>query len=203
MDVEGAHRDAFGGGPGVLLVVGTGSMVWGRDPEGREIRVGGWGSLLGDEGSGYWLGLGGLRGVARAADGRGPDTALTEVLLDSLGLPGPQAMIPWAAGASKAEVAALAPRILAVAFDGDPVGAELLKGGLEALLRHLEVVRDRWPAGGGEIPMALTGGLAGGSPPFRQRLETLVAGVGGRLVPSQVIPVRGAARLALDLGGPA
>lgn len=198
-DVEGAHRDAFGGGPGVLLVVGTGSMAWGRDPEGREVRVGGWGSLLGDEGSGYWLGLGGLRGIARAADGRGPATVLTDRLLDALGLPGPQALIPWAASASKAQVAALAPRVLAAAFDGDPVGVELLKGGLEALLRHLEVVRAKWPAHGEAIPMALAGGLAEGIPPFRERLETLVAGVGGRLAPPPVVPVRGAAKLALDL----
>jgi N-acetylglucosamine kinase-like BadF-type ATPase len=47
MDVEGAHWDAFGSGPGVLLAVGTGSMVWGRDPEGYEVRVGGFGKLLG------------------------------------------------------------------------------------------------------------------------------------------------------------
>jgi glucosamine kinase len=56
-DVEGAHRDAFGGGPGVLLVVGTGSVAWGRDPTGREIRVGGWGEGPGGP-------RGGTRGVA-------------------------------------------------------------------------------------------------------------------------------------------
>ncbi len=199
MDVEGAHRDAFAGGPGVLLVLGTGSMVWGRDPEGREVRVGGWGSLLGDEGSGYWLGLGGLRAVARASDGRGPRTILTDALLGLLGLPGPPALIPWSATASKAEVAALAPHVLEAAFSGDPAGAELLKAAVEALRRHLEVVRTNWPRQEEAIPMALAGGLAEGVPPLRERLEMLVKAVGGALAPSPVVPVRGAAHLALEL----
>jgi len=199
MDVEGAHRDAFGGGPGVLLVVGTGSMAWGRDPSGREIRVGGWGGMLGDEGSGYWFGLGGLRAVARAADGRGPRTGLTETLLEALGLHDPPSLIPWASTATKGEIAALAPRVLEAAFSGDPAGAELLKEGLEALLRHLDVARTAWPGEEGGVPMALVGGLAEEVPPLRDRLETLVRGVGGRLVPPPVVPVRGAAHLALEL----
>jgi len=199
MDVEGAHRDAFAGGPGVLLVVGTGSMAWGRDPDGREVRVGGWGSLLGDEGSGYWLGLGGLRAVARASDGRGPPTVLTDTLLELLGLPAPPALISWSATASKGEVAALAPHVLEAAFSGDRAGAELLKSAVAALLRHLEVVRTRWPREEEDIPMALAGGLADGIPPFRERLETLMKDVGGRLAPSPVVPVRGAAHLALEL----
>lgn len=198
-DVEGAHRDAFGSGPGVLLVVGTGSMVWGRDPEGREFRVGGWGGVLGDEGSGYWLGLRGLRAVARAADGRGPTTTLTETLLETLHLHDPQALIPWVAKATKGEIGALAPSVLDAALAGDPGGAEILKEGLEELLRHLEVARARWPAEERPIPMALAGGLVEGGGGFRSRLETLVTGVGGRLSPHPVVPVRGAGSLALEL----
>ena len=199
MDVEGAHQDAFGGGPGVLLVVGTGSMAWGKDPSGAEIRVGGWGALLGDEGSGYWLGLEGLRAVARAADDRGPSTVLTRTLLSALHLPDPAAMIPWAARASKGEIGALAPLVLKAAETGDPGASEALKGGLEALLRHLEVIRTRWPSPEEPIPLALVGGLVEEEGPLRVRLETLVHGIGGRLVSHPVVPVRGAARLARSL----
>jgi glucosamine kinase len=198
-DVEGAHRDAFGGGPGVLLVVGTGSIAWGRDPVGREIRVGGWGEVLGDEGSGYWLGLQGLRAVARAADGRSASTALSRVVLERLGLPEPQALIPWTANASKGEIAALAPLVLDAAEAGDREAAEVLAEGLMALLRHLEVVRSRWPESKDLIPMALVGGLAVEGSPLRRRLVPLVTRVGGRLLARAVVPVRGAARLALDL----
>ncbi len=112
MDVEGAHRTPSGPGPGVLLAVGTGSMVWGRDPEGREMRVGGWGGQLGEEGSGYWFGMEGLRAVVRAADRRDPPTRLTAALLGALQLPSAPDLVPWVARASKAEVGALAPLVL-------------------------------------------------------------------------------------------
>lgn len=200
-DVEGAHRDAFGGGPGVLLVVGTGSMVWGRDPEGREFRVGGWGGMLGDEGSGYWMGLRGLRAVARAADGRGPATTLTRTLLQLLHLLHPQALIPWVATATKGEIGALAPAVLEAALDGDPGASEVLEEALEELRAHLQVARSRWPEGERPIPMALVGGLAEEGVGLRRRLETLVVGVGGELVSRAVVPVRGAGANALELAG--
>ena len=199
MDVEGAHQDAFGGGPGILLVVGTGSMAWGRDAEGREIRVGGWGGALGDEGSGYWFGLQGLRAVARAADGRTPGGTLSEGILGALHLSEPHALIPWTASAPKGEVAALAPLVIGAALAGDPGGMEILEEGLEHLLVHLEVVRSKWPKEDSPIPVALVGGLVDGEPRFKRRLETLVKGVGGRLAEHAVVPVRGAAQLALAI----
>lgn len=200
MDVEGAYRDAFTTGPGILLVVGTGSMAWGRDPGGREIRVGGWGEVLGDEGSGYWLGLQGLRAVARSADGRSPPTSLTRSLLRQLRLHDPQALIPWTATATKGEIAALAPLVLEAADTDDQGAGEVLAEGLRALRRHLEVVRSRWPASEGPIPVALVGGLTEEASPLRRHLESLTEGVGGRLVSHPVVPVRGAALLALELG---
>src|SRR5690606_14401309 len=67
-DAEAALADAFGDEPGILLIAGTGSIAWGRAEDGRLVRCGGWGALLGDEGSGYALGLGALGSAARAAD---------------------------------------------------------------------------------------------------------------------------------------
>lgn len=64
-DVEAAHADAFGDGPGVLLVAGTGSAVRAVDPQGEVVTVGGWGALLGDECGGYGIGLQGIRAVLR------------------------------------------------------------------------------------------------------------------------------------------
>src|SRR3990170_4800210 len=66
---------------GIALVAGTGSSVFGLAPDGREVLVGGWGHLLGDEGSGYDIAVRALRAVTRAADGRGPATALTDEIL--------------------------------------------------------------------------------------------------------------------------
>lgn len=199
MDVEGAHRDAFGAGAGVLLVLGTGSMAWGRDPEGMEIRVGGWGSLLGDEGSGYWLGLQGLRTVARASDGREGATILSATILEALHLPDPQSLIPWTASAGKGEVAALAPLILEAAAQGDPGAGAILEEALEEIRLHLREVASRWAPWGIPIPLALVGGLVEEGGALRDSLRGLVEEVGGELCPHPVIPVRGAAHLALAI----
>lgn len=199
MDVEGAHADAFGEGPGVLVVLGTGSMVWGRDPEGRELRVGGWGGLLGDEGSGYWFGIQGLRAVARASDGRSGATVLTSTLLSALRLASPQELIPWTAAASKGEVAALAPLVLEAAEGGDAPADAIVRKGCEELRAHLEVVRKSWEPWPHPIPMALVGGLVEEATPFREQVSTLVREIRGVLPLRPVLPVRGAARRALSL----
>lgn len=198
-DVEAAHAEVFATGPGVLLMVGTGSILWGRDPEGGEIRIGGWGSLLGDEGSGYWLALEALRRVARASDGRGPPTLLSPLLLAQLGLPDSQSLIPWVARASRGEVAALAPWVLEAAGKGDPVARSLVEGGVAELRRHLEAAGRAWEPWGSSFPVALGGGLAGEGGPLRPWLLPVVQEVGGELHPGPREPALGAAWLALAL----
>src|SRR5688500_14497454 len=76
-DGEVAVYDAFGDGPGVLLISGTGSIAHGRGPSGQTARCGGWGPFVGDEGSGRWIGRRALEIVAAAADGREPPTELS------------------------------------------------------------------------------------------------------------------------------
>ncbi|WJH35503.1 hypothetical protein N6H14_05655 [Paenibacillus sp. CC-CFT747] len=72
-DTEAALEGAFAGGPGILVIAGTGSAAAARTEEGRLLSCGGWGPWFGDEGSGYWLGCEALRAAARAADGRGSE----------------------------------------------------------------------------------------------------------------------------------
>ncbi|HYH01549.1 MAG TPA: BadF/BadG/BcrA/BcrD ATPase family protein [Bacillota bacterium] len=72
--------------PGVVIIAGTGSIAFGIDPSGREARSGGWGYLLGDEGSAFDIGRQGVRAVLRESDGRGPATSLTESFLKHLGV---------------------------------------------------------------------------------------------------------------------
>ena len=71
-DVVGAWAAATGAQPGIGAISGTGSNVFGVGPDGREWRVGGWGHLLGDEGSGYWLGVESIRAALHDRDGSGP-----------------------------------------------------------------------------------------------------------------------------------
>jgi glucosamine kinase len=79
-DTDAALAGAFRGGPGVVVIAGTGSGAAGRDGAGREVRVGGHGFLLGDEGGGYWIGREAVRAALRAQDGTGPPTALRGVV---------------------------------------------------------------------------------------------------------------------------
>ena len=68
--------------PGVVVIAGTGSIAYGVSQRGVAARAGGWGPTLGDEGSGYWIGRRALAAVMRDADGRGPRTALTPLVLE-------------------------------------------------------------------------------------------------------------------------
>jgi glucosamine kinase len=199
MDVQGAHRDAFGNGPGFVLVVGTGSMGWGRDPDGMEVRVGGWGSSLGEEGAGYWMGMEALRAVARSADGRDPPTLLLPTVLEALHLPDPHSVIRWVAEASKGEVGALAPLVLEAASQGDPSARSIVGQGLEALGKYLDVLARTWAPWGDAFPVALAGGMAAEGGPLRAPLARMVEERGGVLHADPVVPARGAARLALEL----
>ena len=69
-DVDAAHLGAFAGEPGILILSGTGSMAWARDETGTSSRVGGWGDVIGDEGSSHWIGRRALGLVSQSLDGR-------------------------------------------------------------------------------------------------------------------------------------
>ena len=91
-----------GASPGLVVISGTGSIAFGVSHRGLAARAGGWGPTLGDEGSGYWIGRRALEAVTRDADGRGPRTELTQLVLDHFQLPRPQSLVvgdlPSAAG---------------------------------------------------------------------------------------------------------
>jgi glucosamine kinase len=108
-DAAIALDDAFGDGPGVLLIAGTGSVAFARGPDGTFARAGGWGPVLGDEGSGGWLGRRALNAAVASLDGREPETALANALLAAVELDDPAGLVAWAARAKPADFAALAP----------------------------------------------------------------------------------------------
>jgi N-acetylglucosamine kinase-like BadF-type ATPase len=203
-DVEAAFHDVFGAdAPGILLVAGTGSIAMARGPDGETARCGGWGTLLGDEGSGYRIALDGLRAVCRADDGRDRPTILTRLLLGASGVLGPSGLVPWMARAEKAEVAELAPLVIRSAEAGDPVAVRILDDAVTELIRQAEVAAFRV---GYRPPfeVALTGGLTAEGGPLRERLSGALGRHGFGVRPETVIPARGAAALAalLDGGAP-
>jgi N-acetylglucosamine kinase-like BadF-type ATPase len=158
-DGEVALEGGLGGGPGVLLIAGTGSIAYGRGEDGRVARVGGWGMVVGDEGSGWAIGRAGLAAALRAADGRGPETRLLGVFLDHLGLEGPSGIPPWAGRAEKAAVARLATQVVGVAEAGDVVARGVVEREARELACHAAALARRlepWSAG---VPVVFHGGV--------------------------------------------
>jgi glucosamine kinase len=195
-DVEAAFQDAFGAGPGVLLIAGTGSIAWARSPSGAVVRVGGWGERLGDEGSGFAIGMAALRAVVRAEDGRGPGTVLRELLLSALSLGSVDGLVPWAAVATKADVAALVPLVSRAASAGDAVASDILTQAVGELSAHVAAAVERggpWPQ---PPELVLWGGLLGKDGALHDRIARAVGAHRVRLSTRDVDPARGAARLA-------
>lgn len=198
-DVEAAFHDAFGGGPGIIVVAGTGSVVLGEAEDGRRMQVGGWGGVMGDEGSGYHIGLAALRAVARAADGRTRPTGLNDAFLDLLGLSQPRALAGWAESATKARIAALAPHVVRTAQAGDDAARKVVRHALAALGDQLTVaIRGLFPPDASPR-VALAGGLVAPNGPLRRDAVEVVTRAAGRVLQRAVVPERGAARLALSL----
>jgi N-acetylglucosamine kinase-like BadF-type ATPase len=149
-------------GWGLAIIAGTGSFALARAADGRTRRSGGWGYLLGDEGSGFAIALDGLRAVARAADGRGPDTQLTDAFLARLGVASPSALIAaiYSDKVGRAEIAALADVVTRAATHGDATAQHILmQAALEltnlALAAHRLFRDDRI----GCVPLTLAGGV--------------------------------------------
>jgi N-acetylglucosamine kinase-like BadF-type ATPase len=199
-DAEAAMEDAFADGPGILLIAGTGSIAWGRSPAGTMHRCGGWGPVIGDEGSGAWLGRKALQVIAAANDGREPETALTGAVLTALELDDVASIITWAASATPADMAALAPAVLSAAEVGDLRANTIVTMAVEELALHVRALaRALFVDERAAIPVALHGGLLGKGRPMRKRLEhrlkTLVPGASVRH--QTVDAARGAVQLAL------
>ncbi|MEX0892578.1 MAG: BadF/BadG/BcrA/BcrD ATPase family protein [Gemmatimonadota bacterium] len=205
-DLEAAFQAAFGArDAGILVVAGTGSSAWGRAADGRTARAGGWGAVVGDEGSGWWLGRAAVRAVLRAHDGRGRPTRLSAAVRDTAAGAAPEALPAWVAGAGKATVAGLAPAVLAAAAAGDGVAATLVRTAADDLAELVAaLVRGLgpWPE---PPPVAAVGGLFTGAPSLTAAFDAALARGGARAVRRTLNAVqrdaaRGAAALARAAG---
>ena len=198
-DAEATFHDAFPSGPGILLISGTGSIALARGADGSRVRVGGWGGHLGDEGSGFRIGIAALRALARGEDGRGVSTNLREPVLEALAVAGPADLIKWTATARKADVAALVPLICEVAEAGDQAATTVIEKAVDELVEHVGTLVRRlepWPA---TPEVALAGGLIEEAGPLRLRVVQAIEGLPCRLRDGAVDGARGACALAAGL----
>jgi glucosamine kinase len=196
-DAEAALYDAFTDGPGILLIAGTGSIAWGRAEDGREARAGGWGALIGDEGSGYDIGLRGLRAAVRAADGRGAETELLARLTANLGIAGPEDLVIWTASAAKSEIAGLAALVCDLARAGDAVAATIVDAAVASLTSHVAALVARLAPWNAPPGLALGGGLLSPGGPLRDALVVATADYPCVPMAGEVDAARGAAAMAL------
>ncbi len=189
-DAELARAAAFGNGPGVLLIAGTGSIAIGRHADGTATRSGGLGWRMGDQGSGYWIAHRALKAIGAMHDGFGPSTRLTEALCAAAGVQGIAGLVRWSTTATPAGVAALAPAVLAAADRGDPVAAQLRTEAISSLLGLARA------AGAGPASVACSGGLIAPGGPLRATFLAACASEGIAVQGALIDPCRGAIEIA-------
>ncbi len=185
-------------GVGIVIVSGTGSIAYGVDPEGENARAGGWGYLLGDEGSAYWLGHAAIRLGIRYADGRGPETTLYDRVCRALDLEQPSDLVTWFYDQERFRhrVARLAKLVEEAAADGDDTAAALLDQAAAHLTRAAQAV-DRQLTMGERFPLVLAGGTFKACPSLALRVEARLSLSGAEPVRLDAEPATGAVTLAL------
>ena len=161
---------AVQGGPGILQIAGTGSNTFGRAPDGSRESAGGWSSRLGDEGSGYWIGLHAIRRALHAYDREEPTQVLKRVS-EIWGTPNMDDFINLGDSTPGPDFAALAPAINELAESGDPVALGILHQAAADLVAFVLLVRSklrRKHSIAGEVPVAWTGSVIGKMPLVRE-----------------------------------
>jgi glucosamine kinase len=185
-DVVGAWATGTGGAPGVAAISGTGSNVFGVGRAhssgawvGSTWRAGGWGHLLGDEGSGYWLGVQSIKAALRDREASGPQTALSDAAVAFFDAPSVEAVasLVYSKPLTKGEIAAFATETSRLADAGDAVARELYALGARELAKQIAAVIRQTGLGAGSqgggsqaFPVGLIGSAFKAGPVFVEPL---------------------------------
>jgi N-acetylglucosamine kinase-like BadF-type ATPase len=203
-DMVIAMEAAFGSGPGVIVIAGTGSIAYGRNSQGQTARAGGWGFAISDEGSGHWIGRSALAACMRAQDEAGVESpsALLDGIMKTWAVTTREQVVVAANAAPNVatapDFAALLPAVLSAADAGDATArAVLTRAGVE-LATLTKIVIDRLFGNGEAVHVAVSGGVFCNSALVRQVFHDRLNAKSPRalLNPGVVDPVRGALELA-------
>ncbi len=187
---------AFRGGPGILQIAGTGTNCIGRSPDGGRETAGGWSSRLGDQGSGYWIGLHAVRRALQAHDREEP-TRILDVVGCAWGTTTLDELVNMGDGTPSPDFAALAPQIDRLAEEGDVVALGVLKQAAADLVESVLLVRSKLHRKHHltvEVPVAWIGSVIGKSRLVR---EAFFAGLKAAapempVLPTEVAGIEGA-----------
>lgn len=202
-DCRIALAGGLSGRPGLVQIAGTGSSTFGLNGASVGWRSGGWGQLISDEGSSYWLGVEAMRATVSTFDGRIDHTALLEKVQAHLELAHINDIMHriYVTGLSRAEVAALAPLVIEAAGEGDDVALELIDRGAQELAECVLAVAKRLGFTTGPCELAMVGGLFRAGDifvqPFKKAVLTPLPHC--RLMPAELPPVLGAGVLSLQI----
>jgi glucosamine kinase len=206
-DVVGAWATATGAQPGVGAISGTGSNVFGVGTVGddtRTWRAGGWGHLLGDEGSGYWLGMESIKAALRDRERSGPETALSEAAMEFFEVSSVEALaaLVYSKPLTKGEIAAFAIETAMLAEKGDAVARELYERGARELASQIAAVI-RQTGLEGDFPVGLIGSAYKAGAVFVEPLTEAIHALApqARVAVVEMPPVGGALLLAAHACG--
>lgn len=199
-DADIALYGATGGKPGLVIIAGTGSICCGVNARGRRACAGGWGPVVGDEGSGSWIARRALQSVAHASDGRGRKTSLAEAACDYFNVAKAEDLSTavYAPNMTNSRIAGFGVRVVEVAKKRDAVAREIVDAaGRElaraacAVIRKLRMERERFQ-------VAYVGGVFAAGALLLDPLTEELAGVAPRanVAPPQLAPAEAAARMA-------
>ena len=160
-DVLVTLRGEAGGGAGIIVAAGTGSIVWGLATDGRTARAGGWGYRVGDEGSGYDLGRQALSHVLHVYDGRAEQSRLAAAVLAELGVADTPSLLDWVYGPdfTVQRTAALATVVMRLAETGDGAAQAIVSAGAIQLASAALAVFRRLELGNSSVTLVTSGGL--------------------------------------------
>lgn len=199
-DARIALTGAVGFGAGIVIIAGTGSVAFGRNPAGEEARAGGWGPTLGDEGSGFWIAREGLSAIVRAHDGRGFATAMTDLLCQEYEMCSPDELprFVYATTTHVDDIARYGKLVIEAAQAGDAVASDILGRAGSELAHCVLAIARKLHMTDTEFPVAYVGGAFHAGElllnPMRLRLQRDAPGA--TLQPPQLPPVEGAAMMA-------
>ncbi len=185
-DARIAVKGALGDDDGIVAALGTGS-VFASQRDGQMRIIGGWGFLLGDEGSGAWIGRALLMQTLRAEDGFVPMTPFLRAVLDERG--GAAAVVDFGKTAQPSDFAAYAPQVLRAAEAGDPAAQAVLGAATDEVAAAIALLQQA----GRALPVVFLGGLG---PTFAARTQSL-----WQVLPAKGTALDGALWLARQGGG--
>ncbi len=196
-DMVIALEAAFGSGPGVIVIAGTGSIAYGRNSKGETARAGGWGFAVSDEGSGHWIGRAAVSAALRAQD-QGGSTQLLHSIMTFWHLETHEQVVLAANATPPPDFAALFPVIQSAAEAGDALAEKVLTQAGNELAGLAKIVIRRIFRGTNDVPVAMSGGVFGNCALARQVFYNSLQAEHFQIVVNETVvePVHGALDLA-------